>query len=71
MTLTHYFRIISIISTHRLKRGIFRSNVDLHVAIKRFLAETNVDPKPFTWIADPNKIIAAVRRGHQELDSHH
>jgi hypothetical protein len=25
--------------------------------------------KPFTWTADPDKIIAAVRRGHQVLDS--
>ena len=24
-------------------------------------------PKPFTWTADPDKIIAAVRRGHQAL----
>jgi len=25
-------------------------------------AETNSDPRPFTWTADPDKIIAAVRR---------
>ena len=37
----------------------------------RFVAETNHDPKPFTWTADPDKIIAAVRRGHQVLDSIH
>ena len=28
-------------------------------------------PKPFTWTADPDKIIQAVRRGHQVLDSIH
>ena len=28
-------------------------------------------PKPFVWTKDPNKIIAAVRRGHQVLDSIH
>ncbi|MGO9629592.1 MAG: IS630 family transposase, partial [Xanthobacteraceae bacterium] len=39
--------------------------------INRFVAETNLDPKPFTWTADPDKIIAAVRRGHQALDSIH
>ena len=27
--------------------------------------------KPFTWTAHPDKIIAAVRRGHQVLDSIH
>ena len=59
------------LSRHRLKRGVFRSIVDLQAAINRFLAETNAEPKPFTWTADPDKIIAAVRRGHQALDSIH
>jgi hypothetical protein len=30
--------------------------------IKRFLAETNDNPKPFIWTADPDKVIAAVKR---------
>lgn len=59
------------LSKRRLKRGVFRSVVDLQAAINRFLAETNDNPKPFTWTADPNKIIAAVKRGHQMLDSVH
>ena len=59
------------LTRRRLKRGVFRSIVELQVAINRFLSETNNDPKPFTWTADPNKIIAAVRRGHQTLDSIH
>ena len=59
------------LSKRRLKRGVFRSIVDLPAAINRFLNETNDDPKPFTWTADPDKIIAAVKRGHQVLDSTH
>ena len=59
------------LSRRRLKRGVFRSVVDLQTAINRFIAETNDDPKPFVWTADPDKIIAAVRRGHQLLDSIH
>jgi transposase len=59
------------LSKRRLKRGVFRSLVDLQTAINRFLAETNHDPKPFTWTADPDQIIAAVRRGYQVLDSIH
>jgi transposase len=59
------------LSKRRLKRGVFKSVVDLQAAINRFLDETNNDPKPFTWTADPDKIIAAVRRGHQVLDSIH
>jgi hypothetical protein len=30
-----------------------------------------MNPKPFTWTADPDKIIEAVKRGHQALDSIH
>ena len=42
----------------RLKRGAFCSIVDLQAAINRFLRETNDDPRPFVWTADPDKIIA-------------
>jgi hypothetical protein len=45
--------------------------VDLQAAINRFLREINDDPKPFIWTADPDKIIAAVKREHQVLDSIH
>jgi hypothetical protein len=47
------------------------SVVDLQAAINRFVIEHNAKPKPFTWTADPDKIIQAVRRGHQVLDSIH
>jgi len=59
------------LSNRRLKRGVFRSVVDLQAAINRFVEETNAHPKPFVWTADPDKIIAAVKRGHQVLDSVH
>jgi transposase len=57
------------LTKRRLKRGVFKSIVDLQAAINRFLAETNDDPRPFTWTADPDQIIAAVRRGHHALNS--
>ena len=59
------------LSKRRLKRGVFHSIVDLQAAINRFIEETNQMPKPFVWTADPDKIIAAVKRGHQVLDSLH
>jgi transposase len=59
------------LTRQRLKRGVFRSVGDLQAAINRYVAETNTRPKPFTWTADPDEIIAAVRRGHQALDSIH
>jgi transposase len=59
------------LSKRRLKHGVFRSLVDLQAAIKHFLAKTNDNPKPFVWTSDPDKIIAAARRGSQTLDSIH
>jgi transposase len=59
------------LTRQRLKRGVFHSVIDLQAAINRYVAETNARPKPFTWTADPDEIIAAVRRGHQALDSIH
>ena len=59
------------LSRRRLKRGVFRSVVELQTAVNRFVEETNAEPKPFVWTADPDKIIAAVKRGHQMLDSIH
>jgi transposase len=59
------------LTKRRLKRGVFHSLVDLQATIKRFLAEANDNPRPFRWTKDPDKIIAAVRRGHQALDSIH
>ncbi len=47
---------------------MFRSVADLQAAIDRFLDEHNGGSKPFTWTADPEKIIAAFKRGHQVLD---
>jgi transposase len=59
------------LTKRRLKRGVFRSVAELQAAINRFLEEHNQQSKPFTWTADPDKIIAAVRRGHQVLESIH
>ena len=55
----------------RIRRGVFHSIADLQAAINRFISEGNDDPPPFTWTANPDKIIAAVKRGHQALDSIH
>ena len=59
------------LTRRRLKRGVFRSVDDLKDAINRFIVETNGDPKPFAWTADPRRILAAVKRGKQALESIH
>jgi hypothetical protein len=58
--------------THRrLQRDVFRSVADLKTAINRFVAETNANPKPFVWAADPRRVLAAIKRGKQALESVH
>jgi transposase len=59
------------LTRQRLQRGVFRSVVDLQLAINRFVADTNADPKPFVWTADPKRVLAAVKRGKQTLESVH
>jgi transposase len=61
----------SVLTRRRLKRGVFCSIVDLQAAINRYLAEHNGDPKPFNWTADPQRVLAAISRGNQTLESLH
>jgi transposase len=60
-----------VLTKRRLKRGVFKSVDDLQATINRFLVDHNQHSKPFTWTKDPEAIIAAVKRGHQTLDSIH
>ena len=48
----------STLTRRRLKRGVFRSIVDLQAAINRYLAEHNQAPKPFTWTRSADDILA-------------
>ena len=56
------------LTRRRLRRGVFCSVVELQAAINRYLAETNADPKPFVWTADPDRVIEKVHRARQVLD---
>jgi transposase len=59
------------LTRRRLKRGIFRSIIDLQTAINRFIEAHNADPKPFVWTADPARILANVQRGNRALETIH
>jgi transposase len=59
------------LTKRRLRRGVFRSIVDLQAAIHRYIAEHNTEPKPFIWTADPDRVLAAINRGKQVLESAH
>ena len=62
----------SLANSNSITNSVFHSVVDLQEAINRLFVEHNgTEAKPFNWTADPDKIIAAVKRGHQVLDSNH
>jgi transposase len=52
----------SALTRRRLRRGVFRSVVDLQAAINRYLKDHNDDPKPFVWTKSPETILAKTQR---------
>ncbi len=58
----------SVLTRRRLKRGDFRSLVDLQSAINRYIAEHNDRPRPFVWTKTAEAILAKVSR-HAEPPS--
>jgi transposase len=47
----------STLTRRRLRRGVFRSTVELQAAINRYLAEHNQNPRPFTWTRSAANIL--------------
>ena len=52
----------SALTRKRLKRGAFRSIVDLQAAINRYIEEHNNDPKPFVWTKSADRILEKLSR---------
>jgi transposase len=52
----------SVLTRKRIRCGSFHSLVDLQAAINRYLAEHNVEPKPFVWTASAYSILAKLNR---------
>jgi hypothetical protein len=52
----------SKITRQRVRRGVFRSIVDLQAAIRDYLAEHNANPKPFVWTQSADAIFAKLDR---------
>jgi transposase len=57
------------LTSQRLKRGAFRSILELHRAIDTYLIQHNADPKPFVWTKPVDKVIEKVARAKQALES--
>jgi transposase len=64
-------RFFAEITRKRIRRGVFKSVIDLEVAILSYLAEHNEHPKPFVWTAKAIDILDKVQRGKQVLESKH
>jgi len=52
----------SKMTRQRIRRGVFRSIVDLQAAINAYLAEHNANPKPFVWTKSAEAILAKLHR---------
>ena len=57
----------SALTRQRLKRGVFRSIVELQAAIKRYLAERNDNPQPFIWTKTASQITAKLNQLNASL----
>ena len=58
----------------RPSKYVFRQHrtiTDLQAAINRYLVEHNENPKPFVWKDEPSRVLAAIERGKQALESVH
>jgi transposase len=62
----------ALLTVRQLKRGAFRSTGELEEAIRRYIAATNEEPKPFVWTKTADEILASVARFCQwTSNSHH
>jgi transposase len=52
----------SKMTRQRIRRGVFHSIADLQSAINAYLAEHNVNPKPFVWTKSADAILAKLDR---------
>lgn len=60
-------RFFAEITRKRIRRGVFKSVVDLEVAIYQYLSEHNDHPKPFVWTATTKEILEKVERARVAL----
>jgi transposase len=63
--------LFATLTKRRLKRGVFRSVIELNQAIRDYLNAHNADPKPFRWTASADTIIGKHQRGKRLLESLH
>lgn len=60
-----FFRDLTV---NRLRRGVFRSIIDLIEALDAYVDAHNKNPKPFIWTAKACDILAKVVRAQATLN---
>ncbi len=61
-------RFFRDITHNQIRRGVFRSVPELITAIEKYVAQHNLDPKPFIWTAKASDILEKVTRARRSLD---
>jgi transposase len=64
-------RFFRDITEERIRRGVFHSVHDLETAIMEYLDHRNENPKPYTWNAKPEAILAKVSKARDKLGTLH
>ena len=64
-------RFFRDLTENRLRRGVFRSVLELIEALDTFVDKHNESPKPFIWTARAKDILAKVMRGRAALHNPH
>lgn len=64
-------RFFAEITQNRIRRGVFKSVAELEAAILAYLAQRNRQPRPFTWTASVESIIAKTGRAKVTLETLH
>jgi predicted sulfurtransferase len=64
-------RFFAEITRNYIRRGAFKSVVELKGAIMQYLENHNADPKPFVWTKSASQILEKVARAKQALESQH
>jgi transposase len=62
-------RFFRDITTERLRRGVFTSVPDLVSAIDQYIAQHNINPKPFIWTKSARDILQKVIRANNRLSA--
>lgn len=64
-------RFFRDLTQHRLRRGVFRSVLELIDALDEYVDQHNENPKPFIWTAKATDLLAKVMRARTALNTYH